>query len=31
MDQKNQKKKVRDISLNDEMSVWEENINNEKS
>ena len=31
MDQKNQKKKVRDIYLTDEMSVWEENINKEKS
>ena len=29
--QKNQKKKVRDIYLTDEMSVWEENINKEKS
>jgi len=28
---KNQKKKVRDIYLTDEMSVWEENINKEKS
>ena len=31
MDQKNQKQKVRDIYLTDEMSVWEENINKEKS
>tara|TARA_B100001063_G_scaffold230903_1_gene244459 strand:+ start:234 stop:491 length:258 start_codon:yes stop_codon:yes gene_type:complete len=31
MDQKNQKKKVRDIYLTDEMSVWEENINKEKN
>lgn len=31
MDQKNQKKKVRDIYLTDEMSVWVENINKEKS
>ena len=31
MDQKNQKKKVRDIYLTDEMSVLEENINKEKS
>ncbi len=31
MDQKNQKKKVRDIYLSDEMSVWVENINKEKS
>ena len=31
MDQKNQKKKVRDIYLTDEMSVWGENINKEKS
>ena len=31
MDQKNKKKKVRDIYLTDEMSVWEENINKEKS
>ena len=31
MDQKNQKKKVRDIYLTDEMSVWKENINKEKS
>ena len=31
MDQKNQTKKVRDIYLTDEMSVWEENINKEKS
>ena len=31
MDQKNQKKKTRDIYLPDEMSVWEENINKEKS
>ena len=31
MDQKNQKKKTRDIYLSDEMSVWEENINKEKS
>ena len=31
MDQKNQKQKVRDIFLTDEMSVWEENINKEKS
>ena len=31
MDQKHQKKKVRDIYLTDEMSVWEENINKEKS
>ena len=31
MDQKNQKKKVRDIYLTDEMSVWEENLNTEKS
>ena len=31
MDQKNQKQKVRDIYLTDEMSVWGENINKEKS
>ena len=31
MDQKNQKQKVRDIYLTDEMSVWIENINKEKS
>ena len=31
MDQKNQKKKTRDIYLSDEMSVWVENINKEKS
>tara|TARA_R100001086_G_C11756889_1_gene236982 strand:+ start:110 stop:367 length:258 start_codon:yes stop_codon:yes gene_type:complete len=31
MDQKNQKQKVRDIYLTDEMSVWVENINKEKS
>ena len=31
MDRKNQKQKVRDIYLTDEMSVWEENINKEKS
>ena len=31
MDQKNQKKKTRDIYLTDEMSVWVENINKEKS
>ena len=31
MDQKNQKKKTRDIYLTDEMSGWEENINKEKS
>ena len=31
MDQKNQKKKTRDIYLSDEMSVWVDNINKEKS
>ena len=31
MDQKNQKKNTRDIYLSDEMSVWVENINKEKS
>ena len=31
MDQKNQKKKTRDIYLYDEMSDWVENINKEKS
>ena len=31
MDQKNQKKKTRDIYLSDEMSVWVENINKQKS
>ena len=31
MDQKNQKQKGRDIYLTDEMSVWGENINKEKS
>ena len=31
MDQKNQKQKIRDIYLSDEMSVWVENINKEKS
>ena len=31
MDQKNQKKKTRDIYLSDEMSVCVENINKEKS
>ena len=31
MDQKNQKKKTRDIYLSDEMSVWVEDINKEKS
>ena len=31
MDRKNQKQKVRDIYLTDEMSVWVENINKEKS
>ena len=31
MDQKNQKEKIRDIYLSDEMSVWVENINKEKS
>ena len=31
MDQKNQKKKVRDIYLTDEMAVWVDNINKEKS
>ena len=31
MDQKNQKQKVRDIYLTDEMAVWVENINKEKS
>ena len=31
MDQKNQKKKTRDIYLSDEKSVWVENINKEKS
>ena len=31
MDQKNQKKKTRDIYLSDEMSVWVANINKEKS
>ena len=31
MDQKNQKEKIRDIYLTDEMSVWEENINKEKN
>ena len=31
MDQKNQKKKTRDIYLSDGMSVWVENINKEKS
>ena len=31
MDQKNQKQKVRDIYLTDEMSVWVDNINKEKS
>ena len=31
MDQKNQKKKTRDIYQSDEMSVWVENINKEKS
>ena len=31
MDQKNQKKKTRDIYLSDEMTVWVENINKEKS
>ena len=31
MDQKNQKQKVRDIYLTDEMAVWVDNINKEKS
>ena len=31
MDQKNQKKKVRDIYLTDEMSGWGETLNKEKS
>ena len=31
MDQKNQKEKIRDIYLTNEMSVWVENINKEKS
>ena len=31
MDQKNQKKKTRDIYLSDEMSVWVDHINKEKS
>ena len=31
MDQKNQKAKIRDIYLTDEMSVWVDNINKEKS
>ena len=31
MDQKNQKQKVRDIYLTDEMAVWIDNINKEKS
>ena len=31
MDQKNQKAKIRDIYLTDEMAVWVDNINKEKS
>ena len=31
MDQKNQKEKIRDIYLTDEMAVWVDNINKEKS
>ena len=31
MDQKNQKAKIRDIYLTEEMAVWVDNINKEKS
>ena len=31
MDQKNKKAKIRDIYLTDEMAVWVDNINKEKS